>query len=243
MNTAFNVVDKDDNVIAVADLAALGLASTFDFTTTHHAGIFFQEGSNWLIYHGHDLKVGVNGQLVLTNSNGVETVLPTNFDGEYADYFVNQYNPVGKLKSSNLDIKVSKIAKDYTYFINNQLKLVDDRGKNLIKRGTEYVDETEVTWTPADWVVGDNENGFADGVNVANIYGLKFNEGAYTLITPIPASLNGALSFTAATGELYFKNTNQIELTEQITLKFNVKIEHKWGYDSTEFTVTLVPEK
>ena len=241
MDTAFNVVDKTNAIVNPADL---GLTSTFDFTAAPaDTRIKFLDGSNNLYYHGHDLTVGVYGQLVLTNSNGVKTVLPTNFDAgqKYADYYVKQLNLVGMLKSDNLDIKVSKLAKKYTYYVKNQLKLADDRGANLITRGELVkLDDTQVVYSNADWTVGNNANGFVNGVKVVDLYGLQFTGLS---CTGIPTSVKDQLKFNETTGELYFDNTNAIELTTPIILKVKVDITHFWANDSVEFTVTLVPEK
>ena len=244
MDTAFKVVDKAGATIN--DLKALGLTSKFGFAVDPvDSRIQFLSGSNRLYYHGHDLTVGVKGQLVLENSNGVKTVLPTNFDkGQiYADYYVKQYNPVGKLTSANLDIPIAPIAKKYTYYAMNQLSLNDKRPgveANLIEKG-ELVknDDNFVTWSNAAWVIGDGSNNFAVGVNAKDIYGLKVTKFS---CTGIPEDMK-QLYFDTDNGMLYFDNTNQIELTTPIILKVKVDITHQWANDSAEFTVTLYNKK
>lgn len=244
MDTAFKVVDKAG--VTINDLKALGLTSKFGFAVDPvDSRIQFLSGSNNLYYHGHDLTVGVKGQLILKNSNDVETVLPTNFDkGQiYADYYVKQYNPVGKLTSANLEIPVAPIAKKYTYYAMNQLSLNDKRPgveANLIEKG-ELVknDDNFVTWSNAAWVIGDGSNNFAVGVNAKDIYGLKVTKFS---CTGIPEDMK-QLYFDTDNGMLYFDNTNQIELTTPIILKVKVDITHQWANDSAEFTVTLYNKK
>ena len=244
MDTAFKVVNKAG--VTINDLKALGLTSKFGFAVDPvDSRIQFLSGSNNLYYHGHDLTVGVKGQLILKNSNDVETVLPTNFDkGQiYADYYVKQYNPVGKLTSANLEIPVAPIAKKYTYYAMNQLSLNDKRPgveANLIEKG-ELVknDDNFVTWSNAAWVIGDGSNNFAVGVNAKDIYGLKVTKFS---CTGIPEDMK-QLYFDTDNGMLYFDNTNQIELTTPIILKVKVDITHQWANDSAEFTVTLYNKK
>lgn len=242
MDTAFLVGESLENggYIDVTDkLAELGLTSKFDFSKTPtDTRIKFLESSNNLYYHGHDKTVGVKAQLTLKNSNGVETILPTNFDeGEkYDDYIVKQYNPVGKLKAQNLNIRIAPIAKQYTYFAMNQLELVDDRQQNLIAHGSFVENENEIKYANGNWVVGDDQNGFAAGAKVDEIYGLKVTKFS---CAGIPESLKHQLIFDEATGELYFNNWNSIELTAPIKLTITVDITHMWANDTVSFNVTL----
>lgn len=242
MDTAFLVGESLDNgdYIDVTDkLAELGLTSKFDFSKTPtDTRIKFLESSNNLYYHGHDKTVGVKAQLTLKNSNGVETILPTNFDEgeEYDDYIVKQYNPVGKLKAQNLNMRIAPIAKQYTYFAMNQLELVDDRQHNLIAHGSFVENENEIKYANGNWVVGDDQNGFAAGAKVDEIYGLKVTKFS---CAGIPESLKHQLIFDEATGELYFNNWNSIELTAPIKLTITVDITHMWANDTVSFNVTL----
>lgn len=242
MDTAFLVGESLDNgdYIDVTDkLVELGLTSKFDFSKTPtDTRIKFMESSNNLYYHGHDQSVGVKAQLTLKNSNGVETILPTNFDEgeEYDDYIVKQYNPVGKLKADNLNIRVAPIAKQYTYFAMNQLKLVDDRQHDLIAHGSFVENENEIKFDNGNWVVGDDQNGFAAGAKVDEIYGLKVTKFS---CAGIPESLKHQLIFDETTGELYFNNWNSIELTTPIKLTITVDITHMWANDTVSFNVTL----
>lgn len=242
MNSAFNVVDKDGNIIEFDDLKNYGLSSKFSFTQSPvDANIKFEENTLW--YQGRDESVRVKGTLVLKNSNGVETVLPTNFDAgqKYANYYVEQYNLVGHLQSENLNIIISKSeAKTYTYYLMNQLSLKDVRGVHgfdLIKRG-EIVEDNDrvVAWRNANWMEGDDTNGFATGFGAAGIYGIQ--DPVYTL-TGIPESLKSVLTFEKETGKLYYNNNNALTETKTIELNVNVKVGHIWKQESTNFKITL----
>ena len=243
MNTAFKVVDSEG--VKVEDLAAAGLVSTFGFTTAPaDSDIHFAPGTNNLVYRGFDKTVGVKAQLKLVNSDGVETILPTNFDAgqKYAGYYVEQVNPVNKLEAADLKISVSSVlGKTYTYYAVNQLSLTDDRGKQLIaKGGIATENEVEVTYNEGGWVVGDGTEavGFADGRSVADVYGLT---APVFECSEIPADLQNALKFE--NGKLTFDNTNLIKLTKPVELTVKATIVHDWIVsDSVEFKVTIVVE-
>lgn len=239
MNSAFNVVDKDGNIIAFENLESLGLSSTFGFAQSPvDANIKFEENTLW--YQGRDESVRVKGTLVLKNTNGVETVLPTNFDAgqKYANYYVEQYNLVGGLQSDNLNIIISKSeAKTYTYYLMNQLSLQDVRGFDLIQLGDIKEDnDREVTWNPANWMMGNDTNGFAADFGAAGIYGIQ--NPVYTL-TGIPESLKSVLTFEKETGKLVYNNNNALTETKTIELNVNVKVGHIWKQESTNFKITL----
>ena len=230
MDTAFDVVvEGTPGRLSAQQLAELGLTSKFMFSKTpvDYTGIFFQENSNRLIYHGYDLTAGVKAELTLTNSNGVKTVLPTNFDAgkEYDGYYVNQYNPVYNMTKEDITIPVSKLAKVYTYYTDNYIQIEDLRGYELIAHGSLVEDnERHITYSNAMWVDGDDTNGFAMNAQVENIYGLQITSRT---ITGIPDSIKDVLYFTSD-GKLVFDNTNQIELTEPIILTIGVDYTHKW---------------
>lgn len=230
MDTAFDVVvEGTPGRLSAQQLAELGLTSKFMFSKmpVDYAGIYFQENSNRLIYHGYDLTAGVKAELTLTNSNGVKTVLPTNFDAgkEYDGYYVNQYNPVYNMTKEDFTIPVSKLSKVYTYYTDNYIQIEDLRGYELIAHGSLVEDsERNMTYNNAMWVDGDDTNGFAKNAQVENIYGLQITSRT---ITGIPDSIKDVLYFTSD-GKLVFDNTNQIELTEPIILTIGVDYTHKW---------------
>ena len=237
MDYAFNVVDN--NGAPIENLAALGLTSTFSFAQAPGAGIYFQDGSNILFYQGRDASVRVKGTLVLENTNGVKTVLPTNFDAgqKYANYYVKQYNLVGHLQSKNLNIIISNSeAKTYTYYLMNQLTLQDVRGFDLIQHG-ELVKDTdiEVAWSNANWTEGDDTNGFATTYGAADIYGLE--NPVYKLT--IPEQLQSVLTFEEATGKLVYNNKNALTETKTVELNVNVYVGHIWQQETTSFKITL----
>lgn len=256
LDTAFDVVTNEGERIAKADLEKLGLSTKFDFTTkpNDYEGIYIK--GNKLYYHGYDETVGVKGQLILTNKNGVETVLTTKFDdvdSEYNGYYVKQVNPVNKMVAKPLTIKVPKHAKLFTYYLANQLSLTDDRGKELITPG-EIVMDTDMAleYKNAAWTIGDGKNGFAiddtvkpaKAAEAAEIYGLEYTF-FYCDTKNVPALMleKEVFTFDTETGKLVFDNRNDIELTKPIELEVTVGIRHSWTREETvSFKVLLQPE-
>ena len=241
MNSAFNVVDNNGNTIAFENLQNLGLISTFGFAQNPvDTDIYFQDNTNTLFYQGRDASVRVKGSLVLENSNGVKTVLPTNFDAgqKYANYYVKQYNLVGHLQSDDLNITISKSeAKTYTYYLMNQLTLQDVRGFDLIQHGELVMDtDREVTWSNGNWMEGDDTNGFATGYGAAGIYGIQ---NPVYILSGIPESLKSVLTFEEATGKLVYNNNNALTETKTIELYVNVIVGHIWQQETTTFKIRL----
>ncbi len=251
LDTAFDVVslDGEGKRLTKEELKELGLSVKFDFTTKpdHYEGIYFK--GNKLYYHGFDKTVGVKGQLILTNSNGVRVPITTKFDVDpkYMGYYVKQYNPVSKFENAKpLTIEVPKHAKFFTYYLANQLSLTDDRGKELITPG-EIVLDTDMArvYNNATWTEGKDgvDNGFAVGANAANIYGLEYTF-FYCDTKNVPALMieKEVFKFDTKTGELVFDNTNDIELTKPIELEVTVGIRHSWTKEETvSFKVLLQP--
>lgn len=251
MDTTFDVVTNEGERIAKADLEKLGLSVKFDFTTKpdNYDGIYFFEG-NKLYYHGFDKTVGVKGQLVLTNTNGVETVLTTKFDVDpkYMGYYVKQYNPVSKFEDAKpLTISVPKNnAKLFTYYLANQLSLTDDRDQELITPGEIILDtDMALVYENAEWTKGNGkDNGFAEGAYAAKIYGLEYTF-FYCDTKNVPELMieKEVFKFNTETGELVFDNRNDIVLQKPIELEVTVGIRHSWTKEETvSFKVLIQPE-
>ena len=251
LDTAFDVVslDGEGKRLTKEELKELGLSVKFDFTTKPDAyeGIYFK--GNKLYYHGFDKTVGVKGQLILTNSNGVMVPITTKFDVDpkYMGYYVKQYNPVSKFENAKpLTISVPEHAKRFTYYLANQLSLTDDRGFELITPG-ETVQDTDMAleYKNAAWTIGNGkDNGFAEKANAAEIYGLEYTFfQCDTKNVPAKMIEEKVFTFDAKTGMLEFDNTNDIELTKPIVLDVTVGIRHSWTKEeSVSFKVLLQPE-
>lgn len=255
LDTAFDVVslDGEGKRLTKEELKELGLSVKFDFTTKPDAyeGIYFK--GNKLYYHGFDKTVGVKGQLILTNSNGVRVPITTKFDVDpkYMGYYVKQYNPVSKFENAKpLTIEVPKHAKLFTYYLANQLSLTDDRGYELITPGEVVMDtDMALVYENAAWTIGDGKNGFAynaktyEAAYAAKIYGLEYTF-FYCDTKNVPALMleKGVFKFNKDTGELVFDNRNDIELTKPIELEVTVGIRHSWTKEETvSFKVLLQP--
>lgn len=257
LDTAFDVVtlDGEGKRLTKEELKELGLTVKFDFTTkpNDYEGIYFK--GNKLYYHGYDETVGVKGQLILTNSNGVMVPITTKFDVDpkYMGYYVKQYNPVSKFKDAKpLTISVPKHAKLFTYYLANQLSLTDDRGYELITPGEIVMDtDMALVYENATWTIGNGKNGFAKdtdtkaakGAEAAKIYGLEYTFfSCDTKNVPALMIEKGVFKFNEKTGELVFDNRNDIELTKPIELDVTVGIRHSWTREETvSFKVLLQP--
>jgi hypothetical protein len=239
LDTAFKLFDKDGNPVNfngfdLYEPNDLGLTSVFDFTEQPKSpGIKFEENmgernNNRLIYNGSDATVSVKPELVLTNSNGVKTVMKTSFDAgkPYAGYYIKKFNPVRQITYSDLVIPVADIAKVYTYSIMNQFSVKDVRMFELIAPAVLDKDtDKEYIYKPGAWVTGNGvDNGFADGVTANSIYGLEFIDFEEY---QIPSSIKGLLT-VEDNGDLVFNNMNQLKLTSDVTFSVDVLYKHTW---------------
>ncbi|MBR1961933.1 MAG: hypothetical protein IKA26_03130 [Alistipes sp.] len=199
MNTAFNVVDGNNNLVQMVDgkNTALGLVSTFEITGKYpsaHTGITL--ANNNLKYHGVDDAVGVKAVLTLVNTDGtLVATIPTQFDkqnkegvaGIYSDYEVKKYDPIQKSVLNpgvQFDVVVDE-AKTYIGYVMNGFQLKDKRGEgyNLVEHGALMTSADPnyssniVEWYAPKWLVGNGvDNGYTNNADVsdaANLYGLE----------------------------------------------------------------------
>lgn len=262
MDTAFKVINTNTGNV-IDDLGAEGLVSTFHFTANPNSDVLDAENPNikflrplnMLQYHGKAESVAVKAALKFKNSDGTaERVLKTSFDEGYAQdashdyskYIVRPVDPVGTLKKTNLNIYVDTKAKKYTYYIGNLLELKDDRGFDLLAPGYLKEDnDNEVTWTQFSTVVGNlatsesnvsDSNGFKLNTDAASVYGITSIKFTCAGI-PEDLAKKNQMVFDDQTGELYFDNTNQIELTNDIPLKITASVDYIWKVQTVDIEV------
>ncbi|MGN0189760.1 MAG: hypothetical protein ACI395_09620 [Candidatus Cryptobacteroides sp.] len=224
LTSAFNVVDKNGNV--VADLVSEGLVQEFEIETESHTGIDMTD--NVISYNGKNEYVDVKGNLYIENTGGIRVKLPTSFDenGKYASYRVNRYDPIGTpvLKSEAPVIKVTD-SKVYTVNMLDYITLKDYRdgaaAYDLISNG--------------GWVVGDDSNGYAAGVDVKTLYNLEI--GYNDVEAEIESSVRNYFDFND--GVLIFDASVNLTLLNPIEIPVKMTIDYTWGSKEIKFTVTV----
>ena len=232
MTRAFKVADKDAKKLTEAQIEAAGLVRKFSLESTNYgAGIKFENPDGGLVlqYNDKDEYVDVTAELRLVNTNGSYVVLPTSFDGEgaYANYYVKKCNPIGKLVAGEHTEKIIDV-KVYEIPVLKYFKLMDNR--NGAQKNYSLIDNAK-----NDWVIGDDNNGFAQGLTGVDIYGLAFDWSD----VEIPAALKDVVAFDKATRTLTFDNTKTISLFEDVKVEIKLNVTHTWGTDSATFVVTF----
>ena len=208
-------------------LTKLGLVTEFVIETESHEGIDMKD--NVLSYYGKADFVDVKGNLYIVNDNASRVQLPTNFDADhiYSTYVVKKYDPIGEFSVvANPEIDVID-SREYPVNILDYVTLKDNRdgraAYDLIADG--------------EWVVGNGLNGYADGVKVVDIYGLKVTYGKDDAW--VPASVKRFITFDETTGILTFDASKDLTLVEPVDVKLTVSVDYTWGTKTSEITVTF----
>lgn len=230
LRAAFSVVDAKGNKLSEAEMDNLSLSYNFEIEDAEHEGIDIDPATHKLSYYGSNPFVNVRGNLVITNSNGAKYVVPTSFDegGKYASYNVVKFNPIGTaevIKNPTIDVNNS-IA--YNVHILDYVKLEDYRtgGRQnyaLISDGA--------------WVVGNGENGFAQGVDVRDDYMYRINEVWVNDTSEVDDEIRPYI--TLNNGTLTFDNSQQLELTAPFTIPVTLKFQNCWMEKPQQVTVNV----
>lgn len=225
---AFYVVDAKGNKIAYSDLAnypTYNMAYEFVLEAKYQ-GITMEDDFK-IKYYGSEDYVDVMGKLYVVNSNGAKYQLPTSFDegGDYADYYVQKFNPIGKPHTTPAVVDVMN-SDTYTVNVFNQIKMKDFRSNGrecypIIANGA--------------WVVGDGKNGFYANKDVREIYGISWDWEV--IDTDVPADVE--VKFEESTGELTFKNNQQIALTKEFTVPVKLYIYNIWSVEYSQEPITV----
>ena len=221
LDKAFYVVNPNGE--EVADYAKFGLVTDFELEGTYGEGISMSD-DNVITYNDKDDMVDVLGKLYIKNSNGLMVELPTRFATEYANYYVNKYDPIGELHATDLTVEINN-AKVYNIPVLSCFSLKDRR--NFVE-AYELIDSKTGTW-----VLGDDENGFAKTYTPDKVYGLNTNFSQVVL----PKGYEQIISFK--NGVLSFDNTNHMGIVEDINIDIVFVIEYTWGYRQAKVTVTF----
>ena len=244
--TAFYVVKVDkvngtQTMLTEEDMASLSLSYSFEIEdqANIHSGITMKPGYR-ISYYGSTPKTYVHGNLVITNSNGTEYVVPTSFDkdGKYESFNVVKFNPIGSasttLENDTLTVNVNN-SKKYQVKILNYVQLMDHRSNG--RQSYELINNET-----GSWVVGNGQNGFAPGVDVRADYIYRIAETwAYdpSNVEDTYAEILPYIDFNTADGTLTFDNTHQLELTRPFTIPVTLKFQNCWMENPEVVTVKV----
>ena len=205
-----------------------------------------------LSYYSMTDSVDVYAGLAITNSNQSLMPLTTRFDVEsympfnkategYQNYVVKKYEPLQELtKRDDVEIEgEGTLESPYMINVNNSIKTVTsiyDFLSLLDKRGHETIDPT----TDDGWVIGDDENGFAEGVSVVTLYGLQFTH-SMEYVDEVSPETQSRISFDTKTGKLTYDNVLQTQLAEPIRVALSIKIDYVWGQRGYDEEGSIMP--
>ncbi len=230
LRAAFSVVDAQGNKLSETDMNNLSLSYNFEIEDAEHEGIEIDPSTDELSYYGSNPFVNVRGNLVITNSNGAKYVVPTSFDegGKYASYNVVKFNPIGTAQvTMNPTIDVNNSIA-YNVDILDYVKLEDYRTGGR---------QSYPLITDGAWVVGNGENGFAQGVDVRADYMYRINEVWVDDTSDVDDEIRPYI--TLNNGTLTFDNSQQLELTAPFTIPVTLKFQNCWMEKPQQVTVNV----
>lgn len=230
LRAAFSVVDAKGNKLSEAEMDNLSLSYNFEIEDAEHEGIDIDPATDRLSYYGSNPFVNVRGNLVITNSNGAKYVVPTSFDegGKYASYNVVKFNPIGTAQvTMNPTIDVNNSIA-YNVDILDYVKLEDYRTGGR---------QSYPLITDGAWVIGNGENGFAQGVDVRADHMYRINEVWVNDTSDVDDEIRPYI--TLNNGTLTFDNSQQLELTAPFTIPVTLKFQNCWMEKPQQVTVNV----
>ncbi len=223
MNQAFNIIDENGEILERDAETAAGLVRVFEIETPEAERPGITMNDNEIYYGGPADYVDVLGRLFIENSNGSRVELPTSFANTYANYQVQKYVPLEPMQNRPLDRTVDN-ADTYVINVLEGVILKDKRGYDLIADGA--------------FVAGNGvDNGFADGRNVKEVYGLEivYTDDMATL-TP---NIKPFISWDAENTSVVFNYNGQMDLKKPVEVKVRIAIKYTWGTDYTDVVCTF----
>jgi hypothetical protein len=230
LRAAFSVVDAEGKKLTAQQMADLSLSFNFEIEDEDHDGISIDSATDKLSYYGANPYVNVRGNIYITNDNGSQYVVPTSFDegGKYETYNVVKFNPIGTAEvTKNPTIDVNN-AIAYNVHVLDYVKLMDHR-----MGGRQNYDLI----TDGAWVMGNGENGFAQGVDVRADYMYRINEVWVNDTTDVDEDIRPYI--TLNNGTLTFDNSQQLELTAPFTIPVTLKFQNCWMEKPQQVTVKV----
>ena len=237
MDKAFSVVEGENQEI-VADLAKVGLVSVFTLENNTDENIKIE--NNKINYQGDAEYVDVIGKLYIENSADKTTGIVSRFEIEntlfasepYASYQVRKWDPIDsftRLYEQPYTLSIVE-SKKYSY---NLLKFFSLKDKFA---GSEMINPD--TAVESAWVVGNGENGFAEGKKAKGIYGLT-ESFEYTVDTDDNTILN---AIDVKDGKLTINNEGQLIVLNPVTITVTATIDYPQG-SKTETMQFVIPSR
>lgn len=231
MDMAFNVVDKDGNVLLDnEELVAAGLTTEFSFVTEpKDAGIAMTD--NVITYNGKDAEVYVNGKLFMNHDNGARIAIPTRFDnGEaYADYAVIKFDPLTDVTAHNGNIAITEVEK-YEVKVLKYFDIFESRKGNNVATELNGM-KIDLITEAGEWLIGDGANGWAADKTIQDMYGFldKFVASYSDVDVKIPQQYKNAIKWNAEEGILTFDNTPNMLLKVPVEIEVTLNVDYTWA--------------
>ena len=231
MDMAFNVVDKDGNVLLDnEELVAAGLTTEFSFVTEpKDAGISMTD--NVITYNGKDAEVYVNGKLFMNHDNGARIAIPTRFDnGEaYADYAVIKFDPLTDVTAHNGNIAITEVEK-YEVKVLKYFDIFESRKGNNVATELNGM-KIDLITEAGEWLIGDGANGWAADKTIQDMYGFldKFVASYSDVDVKIPQQYKNAIKWNAEEGILTFDNTPNMQLNVPVEIEVTLNVDYTWA--------------
>lgn len=231
MDMAFNVIDKDGNVLLDSEeLIAAGLTTEFSFVTEpKDAGIVMTD--NVITYNGKDAEVYVNGKLFLNHDNGARIAIPTRFDnnGEYASYAVLKFDPLTDVTAHNGNIAITEVEK-YEVKVLEYFDIFESRKGNNVATELNGM-KIDLITDAGEWLIGDGTNGWAAGKTIQNMYGFldQFVASYSDVDVKIPQQYKNAIKWNAEDGVLTFDNTPNMQLNVPVEIEVTLNVDYTWA--------------
>ena len=243
MDMAFQIVDKDQNVLMDdAEIKAAGLVTEFEFVTApKHPGITI--ANNVITYNGSDAEVFVKGKLYLKHGNGARIAIPTRFDGdgEYSDYSVLKFDPLTDIYAANANIAIKEIQK-YSVNVLEYFDLFESRkgdNKATVLGEGEGAFKVDLITEDATWLIGDGTNGWAAGQDKASMYnGFTFSYSDVDV--QIPQQYKNAIKWDSTNGVLSFDNTYNMKLSVPVSIKVKLNVNYTWAPEGGKSATSVI---
>ena len=101
-------------------------------------------------------------------------------------------------------------------------------------RGRELIDPNAID-TAHPWVVGNDWNGFANGVNAGDVFSLGEVTYDYIVHDESGVAVNFLDNYlTHSNGVLTFSNLNNLKLQEDIFVTVEVSVKYPWSNDTKD---------